>query len=397
MAGWIVKANPARSDVLQTLAENGRITDWSLGDSYRNDLLDAGQRCFLWVSNGKGVTSGLWAAGIVRGRPFRSRGNPESWSDSTDADRLRWYVPLDLQPLVNVIPRSEFVADPILGCCEVIRSPQMTNPIVLRPEELEVLDRFDLAVDDSAPVEGDDAHIDRADLVLNDTDARYYTEYDESPGTKHRWKILCFDRGSRNSTVLHQASTLAEIVSWLTDIADQVGSRADVEPAGALEPDTQVVAGMQFEDGLGVIVKDGPSNFTVWLVPSDDPPEAEGIDSWPTLGSALRELLVEEPTLETKGPPSKREPIEINIDEGDDADWIKQAGRRKVTTRRAERYHPLEGRMVTAKTLKGEDSPASWVTGKLHIHNHPDFGLQYNVGYQSVDGKTIRPPSGSTE
>jgi hypothetical protein len=127
LAGWLLKANPARWDVLGHLAEHGTIGSWRMVPTYRAELMAPGHPCVLWVTGGGPWTSGLWAAGVVT-MPAR---------DSGDG---RLVIGLRLEGLPSPVAREDLAADPRFAAAEVLRQPRMGNPLALTPEELDAVE-----------------------------------------------------------------------------------------------------------------------------------------------------------------------------------------------------------------------------------------------------------------
>ncbi|MBA3652564.1 MAG: hypothetical protein H0W70_00030 [Actinobacteria bacterium] len=76
-----------------------------------------------------------------------ARGEGAEWIDMEERDAWRPYVPLRLLPLRERISRVAFIGEARLSEAEIIRSPQMGNPLVLRPSELDAMtELWDLSV-----------------------------------------------------------------------------------------------------------------------------------------------------------------------------------------------------------------------------------------------------------
>src|SRR6185503_17001129 len=75
IGGWLLKANPDVWDVLGHLAAGRVIDSWGVAQGYRADLMEPGDRCFVWVTGPRGAswTPGIWAAGVITARPVPTR------------------------------------------------------------------------------------------------------------------------------------------------------------------------------------------------------------------------------------------------------------------------------------------------------------------------------------
>jgi hypothetical protein len=147
LGAWMITCNPKVWDLATFLElDEEVIEDWSVVPSYRTELMAAGQPIMFWVTGADDDSPepGLWGAGVVTGevgtRPVAD--NPGLWLDEQRQRRRRAFVPIELRLLGKPIPRSELRADPRLAGMEVLRQPQMANPLVVTRKELEAIDEF---------------------------------------------------------------------------------------------------------------------------------------------------------------------------------------------------------------------------------------------------------------
>jgi hypothetical protein len=135
---WVVKSNPAISDIVAVLDDGGAgITGWCLQRNYRSRLIAPGDPVYLWVSGGsKTVASGFWGVGVI--------GNPPVVEDDLDDDQPRvadvaakpaLSAHLTLAVAENPVTRIDCKADPVLAEIEVLRVSQIGNPSFLTPEQ----------------------------------------------------------------------------------------------------------------------------------------------------------------------------------------------------------------------------------------------------------------------
>ena len=146
IAAWIFKARPDLWDIESWLASDEPADSWRMADGPRVDLLAPGQRCFLWVTGAARarLTPGIWAAGRITGDVFVQAGDHDDarWTDREAQRQERPFVPVELDRLVEPIPRVELRADPRFSTSEILRAPRVGNPVVLTPGELAVLDEW---------------------------------------------------------------------------------------------------------------------------------------------------------------------------------------------------------------------------------------------------------------
>lgn len=137
IAGWVLKGNPKVYDLDADLESVEVIERWSIYDNYRKDLMVEGQRCMLWRSGPDGA---IVAAGWVTGPVYKDQSDPSAWVDPAKAEAAEWFVPVELCPLDEYIPRAELKAHPVLSHAEFLRAKQMSNPTILTVEELEAME-----------------------------------------------------------------------------------------------------------------------------------------------------------------------------------------------------------------------------------------------------------------
>jgi predicted RNA-binding protein with PUA-like domain len=145
IAAWLVTCNPKRWDLPGLLASGVGVSSWRLSPNYRARLMEPGDRCFLWLGDSSGAwESGVWGVGIVSDRPRIGEGDPDDpyWLDVSERQKERPYVGVSLVFLDPPILRAELKEDAGFGQSEVIRMPQMANPLVLRTDDVELIDAF---------------------------------------------------------------------------------------------------------------------------------------------------------------------------------------------------------------------------------------------------------------
>ena len=155
---WVVKANPALSDVdAMVAATRTDITGWCVQQNYRSALMKPQDLVFLWISGGsKTVVSGFWGVGVIEDPPLLEGEADEHTGLAADAAaRARLTAHLTLAVTERPVSRAECKADPILAEIEVLRVAQIGNPSFLTPEGR---DRLLALMQTGPPAEGHVGH-----------------------------------------------------------------------------------------------------------------------------------------------------------------------------------------------------------------------------------------------
>ena len=131
IAGWILRSSDAAA-VIADLKEFGQVFRFPIPAGPRADLLDAGQPCFLYVSEpGKTtVKPGIWAVGEVVG-------------PCTVDDEDELFAEVELLPLQQRIPLASLNDHRILSRTEFLTDRDQVNPFVLRTDEIRALEEWD--------------------------------------------------------------------------------------------------------------------------------------------------------------------------------------------------------------------------------------------------------------
>ena len=131
VGAWLFTCNPREFAELEPGLRNGASIDgWCVHPTYRIDLVEAGQAAVLWVSGSANSIPkpGIW---MVR----RTTGVVER-------DLARPRVGLATRLLPAVVPREHLRADPRTAGMEVLRVPQKSNPSVVTPGEMAVIEEL---------------------------------------------------------------------------------------------------------------------------------------------------------------------------------------------------------------------------------------------------------------
>ncbi|MCG5433302.1 EVE domain-containing protein [Mycobacterium sp. MYCO198283] len=123
LGAWVIKCNPAVTDIAPMLAAGAAKPWWCVADNYRSRLLADGQRVLFWVS---GCRRGIWGAGRVTGV-------------AVPGDDGRLHVPTAIALFDEPVPAAALLTVPGLGALEVFRSPQQANPSWVDVAALELL------------------------------------------------------------------------------------------------------------------------------------------------------------------------------------------------------------------------------------------------------------------
>lgn len=148
VGAWMLSCNPGSWDIMAARRDGNAPETWKVRETYRTrDLMRSGQRVLLWVGvgDGKGPTSGIWATGEVVG-PVGTHQEPDDtqsyWTAIGNREVHVPRLPIKVTYLEAPVPRSALLADPALADLEVFRQSFRSNPFVVRPEELAVIDSY---------------------------------------------------------------------------------------------------------------------------------------------------------------------------------------------------------------------------------------------------------------
>lgn len=159
LGAWVLKCNPKVWDIAGFMADGYNwISDWSVQNNYRSQLMSVNDPVVLWVtgSTGAAVTPGVWAVGrvtapievrlrddeVADGPPVvedESEGEQTYWVDAEARARATFYVSVDLPFFDDPLSREEIRANRALRDTEVLRQPQMGNPSWMTQTEWEAL------------------------------------------------------------------------------------------------------------------------------------------------------------------------------------------------------------------------------------------------------------------
>lgn len=145
---WIIKGNPNAWDYFTALQENKTSAlkrhvypnDWTLGKTYRNQLVQKGDLIALWITGQK--NPGIYEFGwVTSDEAYHVDGWDDTYAlDLARADQSGWAVEFAAVRLEdNYLPRATMRADAILSGCEPFRAPQVSNPSYLNPMETKAL------------------------------------------------------------------------------------------------------------------------------------------------------------------------------------------------------------------------------------------------------------------
>ncbi|WP_244164928.1 hypothetical protein [Rhodococcoides fascians] len=108
LGAWVIKCNPASTDLAPMVASGKAHEWWCIADNYRTRLMAEGHPVLFWVSGPR--RRGVWGAGRLTGAAVPGE---------------QWKVPTDISLFDEPILAERLTAFPEL---EVFRSPQQANP-----------------------------------------------------------------------------------------------------------------------------------------------------------------------------------------------------------------------------------------------------------------------------
>lgn len=235
IGAWVLKARLADYDAHGAFEYFGVIDAWAVQSNYRADLLAAGQPVVLYIGQdrARSCEPGIWGVGTITGPAHASRAGQDGfWRDPLEMRRHRRFVSVEIHQLVTPVLCQELEADPVLRECELLRSPRMGNPGVLRPDEWRALQARPLAtmlhtVEQKRAIE--------MEATAHDSDS---DDFDEEP--------LIILRDGPNTVVLLGAGGEDDHPFKLL----QAGT-----PSGEFDDGSALVASFaDFEDGLEAIL-----------------------------------------------------------------------------------------------------------------------------------------------
>lgn len=123
LGAWVIKCNPAVTDLAPMVATGRANPSWCVAENYRTRLMAPGQQVVFWVSAYR--QRGIWGAGTVTAAPAPVDG----------ALRVGVCLPLLSRP----VTAAELKVVPGLAGIEPLRAPQQSNPSWLHAGEWDLV------------------------------------------------------------------------------------------------------------------------------------------------------------------------------------------------------------------------------------------------------------------
>jgi len=142
MAHWLLQNNPRKWRLAEFLEEHtlDELGAWSV--TRYLDQVSASDDLVMWLT---GSDAGVIALGHATGPPYEAAGAADAyWEDPEQADRARWWLPLQLTEVFPDAPvtREELRHDPRFAQAAILRQPWAGNPFPLSDAEWQaILDR----------------------------------------------------------------------------------------------------------------------------------------------------------------------------------------------------------------------------------------------------------------
>lgn len=144
VGAWLLKGNPTRSwdywakrQAEKTAVGVRGKASWSLGHTYRNGLIEAGDKVLLFMT---GDTQALVEIGVRDDKPlFDDEWDERYVIDENERGKRKPMMSYDGVTLPTPIARATIAAVPDLAQAEFLRAPQMTNPTYLTSAEVKAL------------------------------------------------------------------------------------------------------------------------------------------------------------------------------------------------------------------------------------------------------------------
>jgi hypothetical protein len=144
---WIVKGDPEvwdywgkrQNDQSQPVRPGIYESGWTLGHTYRNEMVKKGDLIALWITGA--VDPGIYEFGYVTEEVYDCNGfDPTYAVDEAKSQRAEFAIDYRAARLWDdYVPREEMKADPALSGAEQFRASQITNPTYLTPNETKAL------------------------------------------------------------------------------------------------------------------------------------------------------------------------------------------------------------------------------------------------------------------
>lgn len=123
LGAWVIKCNPARTDLGPMVAAGRAKRRWCVATNYRTRMMSTGDRVIFWVS--AHPQRGIWGAGRLAAGPVLHDGALE--------------VETDIALLAEPVTAVELKTVAGLATMEVFRAPQQANPSWVSLDEWSVL------------------------------------------------------------------------------------------------------------------------------------------------------------------------------------------------------------------------------------------------------------------
>lgn len=147
VGAWIVKCNAVKVwnyfDKMKRLQVPYGVkyaTDWSFGNTYRNNLIRQGDLVLLWVTSANGTA--IHEVGVATGQIRVDVIDEDDLIDEALRGVAQPFIEYDGVRLKRPVSRDHFLREPVLAKSEPIAAPKMTNPTFLTHEELAVLVKY---------------------------------------------------------------------------------------------------------------------------------------------------------------------------------------------------------------------------------------------------------------
>ena len=124
LGAWVIKCNPAKTDLGPMVSAGRAKSEWCVADNYRSRLMAPGQRVLFWVS--AHPRRGIWGAGRITAAPVH--------------DGATLHVGTDISMFEEPVTAVQLREVSGLETMEVFRSPQQANPSWVTAQEWAVLE-----------------------------------------------------------------------------------------------------------------------------------------------------------------------------------------------------------------------------------------------------------------
>lgn len=300
IGGWLLKCNPEVWNPAYALADDPVERNWSVSESYRLELMRPGDPCVLWVTGSRSspVPAGVYAYGTLTAGTDGNVVYLDRWSDTVnppegeDAQDVRPFVNCELRWLAKPVLRDELRDAPTFANAEILRIAQVSNPSVLTPDEMAVIQSHDLT---PGPV---------TDEQLDAFGAIYQPEADEvslvdlcGPDGQPAFMLFETDAGFELVKAIPDQTfeTDALVETWDGAVDALVRAAESLEfaayPSQPVDKEDPLpTVAVDGEDGMYLLIRRGESEWVEYILSYEGEDDDGEVETYLSVGDYLETL-----------------------------------------------------------------------------------------------------------